>query len=104
MARTGALIIHLGSLNRAYFGENTTIAYKFHFGPEYKLDAETPLCVQLERENFQRQQFLELWLANGMAADDIGFLGDIDEVWTRDAFRAMQVGLPLSIPGLTCSG
>ena len=45
----------------------------------------------LEREHAQRALILDRWKANGMTVDDIGYLSDADETFTRDFLRAMQI-------------
>ncbi|KAL7534455.1 hypothetical protein ACHAWF_004841 [Thalassiosira exigua] len=45
----------------------------------------------LGREHHQRALVLERWKANGMREDDIGYLADVDEMFTRDFLRAAQI-------------
>ena len=47
--------------------------------------------VSLEREHAQRALILERWRQNGMQPNDIGYLSDTDELFSRDFLRAMQV-------------
>lgn len=43
------------------------------------------------------------WSVNGMRRDDVGIIGDADEVFTRDFLRAMQVcDIPEFRPGQDC--
>jgi len=45
------------------------------------------------------------WAMNGMRNDDVGIIGDADEVFTRDFLRAMQVcDVPEFRPGQDCLG
>jgi hypothetical protein len=50
----------------------------------------------LIRENQQRMDIMSGWLELGMTRDDIGFLTDIDETFSRDMLLAMQTchGIP----------
>ena len=45
----------------------------------------------LDREQEQRALILQRWKANGMTGDDIGYLSDTDESFSRDFIRAMQI-------------
>ena len=45
----------------------------------------------MEREHAQRQDILRGWKELGMETNDVGILSDIDEVFTRDFLRAIQV-------------
>lgn len=42
-------------------------------------------------EGMQSGLILKRWKANGMTHDDIGYLSDVDEIYTRDYIRAMQI-------------
>jgi hypothetical protein len=44
----------------------------------------------LSREHAQRQEILAGWKALGMEPDDLGYLGDSDEIFSRDYYRALQ--------------
>ncbi|KAL7561005.1 hypothetical protein ACA910_006408 [Epithemia clementina (nom. ined.)] len=44
----------------------------------------------LHRENLQRQEILLGWKELGMRPEDLGFLTDSDEIFTRDFLRALQ--------------
>lgn len=66
------------------------------FGPNSKVTVdqyvnERPKPKGLVREHMQRALILERWKKNGMTPDDIGYLSDADESFTRDFIRAMQV-------------
>ncbi|KAL7545997.1 hypothetical protein ACHAWF_009349 [Thalassiosira exigua] len=56
------------------------------FGPETKVTVD-----HLGREHHQRALILARWKANGMKKDDIGYLADVDEVFSRDFLRAAQI-------------
>ncbi|KAL7528565.1 hypothetical protein ACHAWF_002608 [Thalassiosira exigua] len=43
------------------------------------------------REHIQRELILTRWKESGMTAEDIGYLADVDETFSRDFIRAMQV-------------
>ena len=45
----------------------------------------------LDREQMQRAEILKGWKDLGMQKEDIGFLTDADEIFTRDYLRAVQV-------------
>ena len=42
-------------------------------------------------EGRQATLIIERWKLNGMQHDDIGYLADVDEIYTRDYIRAMQI-------------
>ena len=46
--------------------------------------------VDLEYEHAQRQEILRGWQELGMQPDDVGFLGDSDEMFSRDFLRVVQ--------------
>lgn len=48
--------------------------------------AHNPLLI----ENLQREVILKHWKDSGMKADDIGIIGDVDEMFTRDFLLAAQ--------------
>jgi len=52
---------------------------------------ENDRLKDLNREQEQRALILERWKANGMTGDDIGYLSDVDETFSRDFIRAMQI-------------
>ena len=45
----------------------------------------------LDRGMSQRASILNRWKQSGMKPDDIGYIGDTDEVVTRDFLRALQI-------------
>ncbi len=45
----------------------------------------------LERDNMQRNEILKGWKEMGMMPDDIGYIADADETFSRDFLRAAQV-------------
>jgi hypothetical protein len=56
----------------------------------YWLD-EAPDAISSTREYIQRESILYRWKQQGMRPDDVGVVGDIDEVFSRDFLRASQV-------------
>lgn len=44
----------------------------------------------LARENAQRQEILHGWKEMGMTVDDVGYIADADETFSRDFLRAIQ--------------
>ena len=51
---------------------------------------EESSATGLVRENYQRQEILRGWKELGMTKDDIGYIADTDESFTRDTLRAIQ--------------
>jgi hypothetical protein len=51
---------------------------------------ERPRIQPMIREQLQREEILKGWKEMGMGPDDIGYLGDLDETFTRDFLRAVQ--------------
>jgi hypothetical protein len=45
----------------------------------------------IERDNMQRNEILKGWKDMGMLPDDIGYIADADETFSRDFLRAAQV-------------
>lgn len=73
------------------FGPQTTVTIDFWL--EDQLDA-----TGMVRETLQRDVILNVWKQQGMTPQDVGIMGDLDEVYTRDFLRALQV---CDIPQLT---
>ena len=46
--------------------------------------------LDLAREHEQRQEILQGWKELGMMPDDVGYIADADETFTRDFLRAIQ--------------
>ncbi|CAB9511336.1 expressed unknown protein [Seminavis robusta] len=46
--------------------------------------------MDLYREHEQREEIVKGWKELGMGPEDIGYLGDVDEAFTRDFLRAVQ--------------
>lgn len=70
------------------FGSQTkvTVDYYVNEDPE-----ELETLFSLEREHAQRALIIEVWKRNGMTPNDIGYLSDTDETFSRDFLRAMQL-------------
>jgi len=68
------------------FGPTTKVIVDYY----YKKD---PNLRGLEREHAQRALIIDRWKQEGMTKDDIGYISDADETFTRDFLRAMQVCL-----------
>lgn len=54
---------------------------------------------------YQREGIAYRWKLNGMRPDDIAIVGDLDETYSRDFLRALQIcDIPQFRPGQTCRG
>jgi len=51
---------------------------------------EDATVVNLLREHAQRQEILRGWKELGMLPDDVGYIADVDETFSRDFLRAIQ--------------
>ena len=51
---------------------------------------ENPRIREMTREQMQRDEILRGWIEMGMGPDDIGYLADLDESFTREFLRAAQ--------------
>lgn len=51
---------------------------------------EDSRILDLAREHEQRQEILHGWKEMGMTPDDVGYIADADETFTRDFLRAIQ--------------
>ena len=69
-----------------YVNEDEEMQYTPHLHPNSKLR-----LVSLDRENAQREMILQRWKKNGMTTQDIGYISDIDELFSRDFLRAVQI-------------
>ena len=76
-------------LLQSMFGPNTRVYV------DYFIDAQNKSVPEgnsgFHWQHMQRQGMLERWKLNGMQPNDIGFLGDADELFSRDFFRAVQI-------------
>ena len=79
------------------FGMETRVTVDYYVNEDEGPDQ----LVSLEREHAQRALILERWRQNGMTANDIGYLSDTDEMFSRDFLRAMQI---CNVPQFTSDG
>eukprot|EP00551_Chaetoceros_affinis_P003855 CAMPEP_0203635578 /NCGR_PEP_ID=MMETSP0088-20131115/2340_1 /ASSEMBLY_ACC=CAM_ASM_001087 /TAXON_ID=426623 /ORGANISM="Chaetoceros affinis, Strain CCMP159" /LENGTH=323 /DNA_ID=CAMNT_0050489509 /DNA_START=42 /DNA_END=1013 /DNA_ORIENTATION=+ len=95
--------LNLKVLQSGVFGPKTNVAVDFYANivtEDFSGDGDD---ISLLRENLQRGHILQRWKKNGMQPDDIGFVGDVDEVFTRDFLLALQTcNIPLFQPGQSC--
>ena len=66
------------------------------YGPKTKVHVEQYTnekldFIDLDWEAQQAKLITQRWKENGMSNDDIGYLSDVDEIYTRDYIRAMQI-------------
>mmetsp|Transcript_10235 Transcript_10235/g.22765 ORF Transcript_10235/g.22765 Transcript_10235/m.22765 type:complete len:441 (-) Transcript_10235:228-1550(-) len=78
------------------FSERLKVLKSGMFGPSTRVTVdyyvnENKWPRDLGREHHQRSLIIKRWKDNGMAIDDIGYLADVDEIFTRDFIRAMQI-------------
>ena len=79
------------------------------FGPDAKVTVDmhqpkSKLGNHIFRENMQREDILMRWKKNGMNSNDIGIIGDVDEVLTRDFLLALKTcDVPQFRPGQNCN-
>ncbi|MFM6174932.1 MAG: hypothetical protein ACKPB4_22850 [Sphaerospermopsis kisseleviana] len=72
---------HGGALQEA-FGTTTKVQVR-----AYDVDESIPPAA---RERMQRDEILRGWKEMGMGPDDVGYMGDLGEAFTRDFLRAVQ--------------
>jgi len=82
------------------------------FGPKTKVSVDYYVTSQtkdqidgneLLMEGFQREGLSYRWKFNGMRPDDVAIIGDLDETYTRDFLRALQIcDVPQFRPGQDC--
>lgn len=64
---------------------------------------DDPGLLFMDRESEQRNAIVGVWKRAGMRPNDIGVMGDVDEVFARDLLRALQhCDFPILRPGQTC--
>ena len=82
--------------NYTHFGQpNREAEFRELFGTQNVLiksyvNEDISRLDELDREHKQRQEILKGWKELGMQPDDIGYLTDVDETFTRDLLRAAQ--------------
>ena len=78
------------------FGPNTIVYV------DYWLDDWQEL-KSMNRESEQRNTIIKVWKAAGMQPDDVALVADMDEVFSRDFLRAVQIcDFPELRPGQSC--
>lgn len=93
---------------RGMFGPNTDVTVDYYVDPPAPFPQPEELLKwkwggALMRENFQREVVLKRWKEAGMTEDDLGYVADADETFTRDYFRALQIcDVPEFHAGQTC--
>jgi hypothetical protein len=73
------------------WGNETRVHVDYYQTSSEDYIAEMYRKKELMRENDQRNVIFHRWKENGMTADDIGFLSDVDEMATHDFILALQV-------------
>ena len=71
-------------LQNGIFGPNARVTIDYYVN-------EQSWPYEIGREHQQRSLIIQRWKQNGMTIDDIGYLSDVDETFSRDFFRAMQI-------------
>eukprot|EP00970_Alexandrium_tamarense_P016126 scaffold6180_cov194-Alexandrium_tamarense.AAC.7 len=71
-------------LQSGIYGPNTKVTVDYYLNEQEWIQG-------LARENHQRSVLFKRWRENGMQHDDIGYIADVDEMFTRDFLRAMQI-------------
>ena len=80
------------------FGPKTKVSVDYYVTSLYKARGDAML-----REFFQREGHAYRWKFNGMRPDDIAIVGDLDETFSRDFLRALQIcDIPQFLPGQSC--
>jgi len=80
------------------FGPKTKVSVDYYVSSMKKGQVDT-----LVSEHFQREGHLYRWKMNGMRPDDVAITGDIDESFSRDFLRALQIcDVPQFRPGQNC--
>ena len=80
------------------YGPKTRVSVDY-----YETSLEKGQVDPLYTENFQREGHSYRWKFNGMKPDDIAVMGDLDETYSRDFLRALQIcDVPQFRPGQNC--
>jgi len=101
MANARKLRFGEGSANKRILTEGGMFGIDTSVTVDYYINEDTTKLVGLEREHAQRSLILHRWKLAGMTKDDIGYLSDVDELFTRDFLRAMQL---CDVPQFTSDG
>jgi hypothetical protein len=89
--------------------EGDQLMYSKLFGPKTQIFmdfwlVDAPELWGMERESEQRNEVVKRWIREGMTVNDIGIMSDMDEVFSRDFLRAVQVcDFPELQPDQDCS-
>ena len=79
------------------FGPKTRVAL------DYYVTSDDNEMDGLNLEYFQREGVIHRWKLNGMRPDDVAVITDIDETYSRDFLRALQIcDIPQFRPGQDC--
>jgi hypothetical protein len=100
---------HMGTPRSLRFANDDAVhRVNQRFGPQTKVAIDFWLEHQegatgMVRETLQRNAILKVWKQNGMKPNDVGIMGDLDEVYTRDFLRALQLcDIPQLAPNQSC--
>ena len=87
------------------FGPKTKVSVDYYNTSMHEqYAAGEPFHGELFMDYVQREGNTYRWALNGMRPDDVGIIGDADEVFTRDFLRAMQIcDVPEFRPGQDCN-
>lgn len=92
----------LDYIQSGIFGPSTQVHVDYFFNSSIIVGNYT-ITNPMARERFQRSLIVERWKQNGMTPEDIGIVGDVDEVFSRDVLRAVQVcDVPQFRPNQDC--
>jgi hypothetical protein len=87
--RTARRLSHGPALAKIFGVPSDRVQVRLHVNEDenrFKDDVD----VYLSREQFQRSSILLGWKDLGMLPDDLAYLSDSDEIFSRDFFRALQ--------------
>jgi hypothetical protein len=81
------------------YGPNTKVSM------DYYVTSLSSVNDPMYLDYYQREGIAFRWKLNGMRPDDIAIVGDLDETYSRDFLRALQIcDVPQFRPGQTCRG
>ena len=81
------------------FGQKTKVSMDYYIPSLEKGQESDALYLDF----YQREAHSYRWKLNGMRPDDIAIIGDLDETYSRDYLRALQVcDVPQFRPGQSC--
>ena len=83
------------------FGSKTKVSMDYYVTSQTK--NQTGGFDAMAVEKFHREGFAHRWKLNGMRPDDVAIIGDLDETYSRDFLRALQIcDVPQFRPGQSC--